>query len=141
MWVYFFVERTIPNRFVANRQQMGVNISQIFRESSILEKLPLSDIPCVCLMFGDESKGCTNISCPFFTFLLFHVSSARHWIVLTLGFLFYLSGVMFSAPLIAQDTENGSIEFSFGQSYGEQFSQHGSPLYFCLNKSTASYSF
>ena len=117
---------------------MGVNISQIFRGSIILEKSPSSDMHCVCLTFGDESKGCTHVSWPFFSFLLVHVSSARYLIVLILGFLFYLSGVMFSAPLIAQDTENGSIEFSFGQSYGEQFSQHGAPLYFCLNKNTAS---
>jgi hypothetical protein len=141
LWVYFFVERTIPNRFAANRQQMGVNISQIFRGSIILEKSPSSDIHSVCLTFGDESKGCTNISWPFFSFLLVHVSSARYWIVLLLGFLFYLSGVIFSTTLIAQDTENGSIEFFFGQSYGEQFSLHGSPPYCCLNKSTASYSY
>jgi hypothetical protein len=120
---------------------MGVNILQIFKGSVILERSPSSDIHSVCLTFGDESKGCTNISWPLFSFLLVHVSSARYWIVLLLGFLFYLSGVIFSTTLIAQDTENGSIEFSFGQSYGEQFSQHGSPLYFCLNKSTASYSF
>jgi hypothetical protein len=109
---------------------MGVNISQIFRGLVILDKSPSSDIHSVCLTFGDESKGCTNISWPFFSFLLVHVSSARHWIVLTLCFLFYLSGVMFSAPLIAQDTTivsavssggsmentgNGSIDFSFGQ--------------------------
>jgi len=109
---------------------MGVNISQIFRGLFILEKSPSSDMHCVCLTFGDESKGCSNISWPLFSFLFVHVSSARHRIVLLLGFLFYLSGVMFSAPLIAQDTTivsavssggsventgNGSIDFSFGQ--------------------------
>jgi hypothetical protein len=117
---------------------MGVNISQIFRGSIILEKSPSSDMHCVCLTFGDESKGCSNISLPLFPLLLVHVSFARYWIVLLLGFLFYLSGVIFSTTLIAQDTENGSIEFFFGQSYGEQLSQYGPPPYCCLNKNTAS---
>jgi gliding motility-associated-like protein len=109
---------------------MGVNILQIFKEFITLKKSPSSDIPCVCLTFGDELKGCSNISWPLFSFLDVHVSSARHWTILTLSFLFYLSGVMLPATLIAQDTTivsavssggsmentgNGSIDFSFGQ--------------------------
>ena len=80
---------------------MGVNISKIFRGLVILKKSPSSHIHSVCLTFGDESKGCTNISWPLFPLLLVHVSFARYWIVLLLGFRFYLSGVIFSTTLIA----------------------------------------
>jgi len=83
---------------------MSVNNLRIFKESVILEMSPSSDIHCECLTFGDELKGCTNISWLLFSFLLVRVSSARHWIVFTLGFLFYFSGVIFSTTLMAQDT-------------------------------------
>ena len=109
---------------------MGVNISQIFRGSIILEKSPSSDIPCVCLMLGDESNGGSIFLRSLSSFDIGYLFSFKYWISLTLSFLFYLSGVMFSAPLIAQDTTivsavssggslentgNGSIDFSFGQ--------------------------
>ncbi len=116
--VSFYDDHIIPNRFVAIRQQMGVNISQIFRGSIILEKSPSSDIPCVCLMFGDESNGGSIFLRSLPSFGICHLFSFKYWVVLTLSFLFYLSGVTYSAILIAQDTGNGSIEFSFGQRCG-----------------------
>ena len=109
---------------------MGVNISQIFRGSIILEKSPSSDIPCVCLMLGDESNGGSIFLRSLSSFDIGYLFSFKYWISLTLSLLFYLSGVTYSATLIAQDTTivsavssggslentgNGSIDFSFGQ--------------------------
>jgi len=109
---------------------MGVNILQIFKEFITPKKSPSSDIPCVCLIFGDESIWGSIFLRPLSSFGIGRLFSFKYWIVLTLCFLFYLSGVMFSAPLIAQDTTivsavssggsmentgNGSIDFSFGQ--------------------------
>ena len=76
---------------------MGVNISQIFRGSVILEKLPSSDIPCVCLTIGDKFVGFSLVSWPHFIYVFGHVLSFKYWIALLIGFLFSLSGVMFSA--------------------------------------------
>ncbi len=109
---------------------MGVNISQIFKGLFVLEKSPSSDIPCVCLTFGDESNEGSIFLRPLSSFGIGHLFSFKYWTIRTLCFLFYLSGVMFSATLIAQDTTivsavssggsmentgNGSIDFSFGQ--------------------------
>jgi gliding motility-associated-like protein len=109
---------------------MGVNILQIFRGSIILEKSPSSDIPCVCLMLGDESNGGSIFLRSLSSFDIGYLFSFKYWIALTLSLLFYLSGVTYSATLIAQDTTivsavssggslentgNGSIDFSFGQ--------------------------
>ena len=109
---------------------MGVNISQIFRGSIILEKLPSSDIPCVCLMFGAKSVGFSLISWPRLIFAFGHIFSFKYWIVSTIGLLLFLLSAMFPASLMAQDTTmvnavssggsmentgNGSVEFSFGQ--------------------------
>lgn len=109
---------------------MGVNISQIFRESIILEKSPSSDIPRVCLTIGYKSVGFSLNLWSRFIFLLGHVFSFKYWIVLKIGLLFFLWVFLFPVSLIAQDTTivsavssggslentgNGSIEFSFGQ--------------------------
>jgi len=76
---------------------MGVNISQIFRGSIILDKSPSSDIPCVCLTIGDKFVGFSIVSWPHFIYVFGHVLSFKYWIALLIGFLFSLSGVMFSA--------------------------------------------
>ena len=109
---------------------MDVNISQIFRGSVILEKSPSSDIPFVCLMFGDKSVGFSLGSWPGFIFAFGHFFSFKYWNVSIIGLLIFLLGVMLPVSLMAQDTTivsavssggslentgNGSIEFSFGQ--------------------------
>ncbi|MFN5577749.1 MAG: hypothetical protein ACK5BH_15785 [Bacteroidota bacterium] len=90
---------------------MGVNISQIFRGSVILEKLPSSDIPCVCLTIGDEFVGFSLVSWPHFIYVFGHVLSFKYWIALLIGFLFSLSGVMFSASSSRRSLENTATAF------------------------------
>lgn len=109
---------------------MGVNILQFFKRFITPKKSPSSDIPCVCLMFGDKSVGFSLSLVPGFIFPLGHLFSFKYWIVSTIGLLIFLLGVMLPASLIAQDTlivsaassggslentGNGSVEFSFGQ--------------------------
>ena len=109
---------------------MGVNISQIFRGSVILEKSPSSDIPCVCLMFGDKSTGYSFESWSEWSFSLKEYISFKYWNVSIIGLLLIFLSVMLPVSLMAQDTTivsavssggslentgNGSIEFSFGQ--------------------------
>jgi hypothetical protein len=76
---------------------MGVNISQIFRGAIILDKSPSSDIPCVCLTIGDKFVGFSIVLWPYFIYVFGHILSFKYWIALLLGFLFSLSGEMFSA--------------------------------------------
>jgi len=90
---------------------MGVNILQIFRGSIILDKSPSSDIPCVCLMFGAKSVGFSLISWPRLIFAFGHVLSFKYWIALLIGFLFSLSGVMFSASSSRRSLENTATAF------------------------------
>ena len=90
---------------------MGVNISQIFRGSVILEKLPSSDIPCVCLMFGAKSVGFSLISWPRLIFAFGHIFSFKYWIALLIGFLFSLFGVMFSASSSRRSLDNIGTAF------------------------------
>ncbi|MFN5788978.1 MAG: hypothetical protein ACK469_09465 [Bacteroidota bacterium] len=90
---------------------MGVNISQIFRGSVILEKLPSSDRPCVCLTIGDEFVGFSLVSWPHFIYVFGHVLSFKYWIALLIGFLFSLSGVMFSASSSRRSLENTATAF------------------------------
>jgi hypothetical protein len=90
---------------------MGVNISQIFRGSVILEKLPSSDIPCVCLTIGDKFVGFSLVSWPHFIYVFGHVLSFKYWIALLIGFLFSLSGVMFSASSSRRSLENTATAF------------------------------
>ena len=90
---------------------MGVNISQIFRGSVILEKLPSSDIPCVCLTIGDEFVGFSLVSWPHFIYVFGHVLSFKYWIALLIGFLFSLFGVMFSASSSRRSLENTATAF------------------------------
>jgi len=109
---------------------MGVNISQIFRGSVILEKSPSSDIPCVCLMFGDKSTGYSFESWSEWSFSLKEYISFKYWNVSIIGLLLIFLSVMSPVSLMAQDTTNvsavtsggslentgnGSVEFSFGQ--------------------------
>ena len=90
---------------------MGVNISQIFRGSVILEKLPSSDIPCVCLTIGDKFVGFSLISWPHFIYAFGHVLSFKYWIALLIGFLFSLFGVMFSASSSRRSLDNIGTAF------------------------------
>jgi hypothetical protein len=90
---------------------MGVNISQIFRGSVILEKLPSSDIPCVCLTIGDEFVGFSLVSWPHFIYVFGHVLSFKYWIALLKGFLFSLFGVMFSASSSRRSLKNTGTAF------------------------------
>ncbi|MFN6022089.1 MAG: hypothetical protein ACK48I_12120 [Bacteroidota bacterium] len=90
---------------------MGVNILQIFRGSIILDKSPSSDIPCVCLMFGAKSVGFSLISWPRLIFAFGHIFSFKYWIALLIGFLFSLSGVMFSASSSRRSLENTATAF------------------------------
>ncbi|MFN6064623.1 MAG: hypothetical protein ACK49K_15215 [Bacteroidota bacterium] len=90
---------------------MGVNISQIFRGSVILEKLPSSDIPCVCLTIGDKFVGFSLVSWPHFIYVFGHVLSFKYWIALLICFLFSLSGVMFSASSSRRSLENTATAF------------------------------
>lgn len=109
---------------------MGVNISQIFSQSVLLEKFPSSDIPRVCLMMGDKSVGFSLVTRPRFIVAFGHVFPFKYWIVSTIGLLLFLLGVVSPFSLMAQDTTivnavssgggientgNRSIEFSFGQ--------------------------
>ena len=90
---------------------MGVNISQIFRGSVILEKSPSSDIPCVCLMFGDKSVWFFLDLLPGFIVAFGQMLSFKYWIALLLGFLFYLSGEMFSASSSRRSLKNTGTTF------------------------------
>ena len=90
---------------------MGVNISQIFRGSIILDKSPSSDIPCVCLTIGDKFVGFSLVSWPHFIYVFGHVLSFKYWIALLIGFLFSLSGVMFSASSSRRSLENTATAF------------------------------
>ncbi len=90
---------------------MGVNISQIFRGSVILEKLPSSDIPCVCLTIGDKFVWFSLVSWPHFIYVFGHVLSFKYWIALLKGFLFSLFGVMFSASSSRRSLKNTGTAF------------------------------
>ena len=90
---------------------MGVNISQIFRGSIILEKSPSSDILCVCLMLGDESNGGSIFLRSLSSFDIGYLFSFKYWIVLLLGFLFSLFGVMFSASSSRRSLKNTGTTF------------------------------
>ena len=80
---------------------MGVNILQIFRGSVILEKSPSSDIPRVCLMFGDKSVGFSLGSWPGFIFAFGHLFSFKYWNVSIIGLLIFLLVVMLPVSLMA----------------------------------------
>ena len=90
---------------------MGVNILQIFRGSVILEKSPSSDIPSVCLTIGDKFVGFSIVSWPHFIYVFGHVLSFKYWIALLIGFLFSLSGVMFSASSSRRSLKNTGTAF------------------------------
>ena len=90
---------------------MGVNISQIFRGSIILDKSPSSDIPCVCLTIGDKFVGFSIVSWPHFIYVFGHVLSFKYWIALLIGFLFSLFGVMFSASSSRRSLKNTGTAF------------------------------
>ena len=90
---------------------MGVNISQIFNGSVILEKSPSSEIPCVYLMIGDKFFGFTIVLWPLFIYVFDYMLSYKFWISLLIGFLFSLSGVMFSAVSSGGSLENTGTAF------------------------------
>ncbi len=89
---------------------MGVNISQLFKEAVILEKLPSSDTTIVCLMLGGKSILYYLVSRPrFFSFFL--------WVMLPFSILSQdtvtVSAVSSGGGI--ENTGNGSVDFSFGQ--------------------------
>ena len=109
---------------------MNIHIVQFFKDYITPTNSPSSDIPRVCLMFGDKSFGFSLISWSRFIIAFGHVFSFKYWIISTIGLLLFLLCVMSPASLIAQDTTmvsavssggslentgNGSVEFSFGQ--------------------------
>ena len=90
---------------------MGVNISQIFRGSIILDKPPSSDVPCVCLTIGDKFVGFSIVLWPHFIYVFGHVLFFKYWIALLMGLLFSLFGVMFSASSSRRSLNNIGTAF------------------------------
>ena len=109
--MFYLLCKILPILRTAQQQLMNIHIVQFFKDYITPTNSPSSDIPCVCLTIGDKFVGFSIVSWPHFIYVFGHVLSFKYWIALLIGFLFSLSGVMFSASSSRRSLENTATAF------------------------------